>query len=290
MKRILNIFIYAFFFVPLLPGAEIARVTFFPHSPVNIESRASIDMQQSFPGLSLSTKGEQILIAECVLQHTSDLPLAVLPFEGYFTIKKMEISLDANGQKLHFDSKNGKDSLFLDQVAKILNQPQQFEVGEEGVFHLKDHAFLRLLEEIPLLKDLQPEALLSHFFAQHFVLAGQELWVGKQFSKNYDLSAFPKKLEYTVKTIDDYHVYLDFKGDLDKTVFPLTKKIMLEKEEVPVTVKLNGSVQGTGRWNRDHALLAEIEIHHTYTALFSAGPLQWMVHFNMVQNNHSSAK
>lgn len=57
---------------------------------------------------------------------------------------------------------------------------------------------------------------------------------------------------------------------------------------MPVTVKLNGSVEGRGRWNRDNALLFEIEAHHAYTAMLSAGPLQWMAHFDMIVENRST--
>lgn len=275
----------------MLEGAETTRVVFAADRPVSLQSQARFEMQQSFPGFSLSTKGEQTIRAACSIQHTQKTPIQAPPFNGMFSLKQIAISLEANDQKIAFDSNSSQDKgpFYLKHLVEILNQPMPFQVVEDGACEINSPQRLSLIDRVAPLQELNIKTFISCLLIESFLLAGEELTKGKEFTRSYTIPAFPKEILYTVSNIDDYHVYVDFAGELEKSAFALTRTMNIGREEVPVTIKLNGSVEGKGRWNRDHALLFEAEMHYTYTAQLSAGPLQWMTHFDMIVENRSAS-
>lgn len=274
-----------------LPSLK-TRLQFLPNVPFHLESHAFIEVTQSLPGLSLSTKGDQLLKAHLFIDRpSSDLLISSAPFDLTFILKELKILILANDEKITFDSNKKEPSLYLNQLSKIIDRSLHLHLGEKYTIEMRGNEFLQLIKEFSVLQEVHPQALLANMLSPLFALSGEELSPGKVIVREYDepnIMALPNKMEYTIRSIDDYNIYASMKGDIKKTTFSLSSKVLVKDVKEPVQVVLNGNMEGLGKWNRDNAMLSEIEMRYVYTATFTIGKLSWMMNFTIALQNKTT--
>jgi len=277
----------------LTSAEKTARLQYLPDLPVHITSEVTLDIHQSLPGLSLATRGNQRLEAMLTVSaEHSDLPIFQPPFHLSFVLKSLQINLRANDEDISFDSKQTDSSIYLSQVSKMVDRPIQLHFGDE--FKLENHSeeLQQMVKELPLLQEINPESLLIELFSHLFALGGQELTVGKTFQRDFSelsIPSFPDQIEYTVTDIDDYDIYATIKGKIEKQALQLKGLVQInDKQQDLVGVNLSGTMNGKVKWNRDNAMLYDMETDYEYSAKFHLGEWEWMM--NVTLGVHNSTK
>lgn len=296
MKRHLLALIFCLFCSGFSYAAEKkAHLQFVPNTPVNLSSEATIEVNQSLPGLSLSTRGKQSLKATLSISgNHNDLPITHAPLDLTFILKHLKISVRANEEELTFDSEDIEASLYLNQLSKIIEQPIRLHFGKNFKLESGSEEFQQTMKTLPVLQEVNPEALLMDLFLHLFALGGENLTEGAVIVRQFeglDIPSLPQKVEYTITSIDDYHIHARMIGNIEKQSFSLGGKSQpSDKEEELVNVSLNGTMEGKGRWNRDNAMLYDLEMHYIYTAMFKLGAWEWMMNANITIHNSTKLK
>lgn len=272
-----------------------AHLQYLPTTPVNLNSEVTIEVNQSLPGLSLSTRGNQTIKAILSVNgNQSDLPITHPPLDLTFILKHLKISLRANDEELTFDSEDLESSFYLSQVSKMIERPIRLHFGEEFKLESGSGELQQTMRELPVLQEVNPGALLMDLFLHLFALGGEELTEGKVIERKFeglDIPSLPSKVEYTISSIDDYNIHVAMKGNIEKQSFSLSGKVQVnDKDDELVNVTLNGTMEGKGKWNRDNAMLYDLEMHYTYTAMFKLGEWEWMMNVGVTVHNHTKLK
>lgn len=272
--------------------AGTASLRYLPDQPVSFKSTLNIDISQSLPGLSLSTKGKQHFDAEMIISQDQE-GLAVLspPFDIVFLLKGIKIDVQANGEDLHFDSKDKGNSLYLSQLSKLIDAPLHLHFGENYQIVGKNIGLNKSLEELPMLQEIDPVKILSELFLHLFGPAGKPLKEGDVIERNISeglIPSLPEKVTYTVTKIDDYHIYADIQGTIEKKKFDLLSLVKLqEKELASVSATLSGTIVGKIIWNRDNAMLHDLKLDYAYSARLQLAQWEWLMNVNLNLNNQT---
>lgn len=251
---------------------------FSPEKAVHHTTQASFDVKNVFPGISM--KGEE------TLKGTLEIitPAATMPsFDLKFVLGSLKIVLKANGEVLEFDSEDQGSSIYLSQLAQMVEKEIVLHVDDRGQVAIKEGAPLLLEEQLPLLKMIQMDALLQEMFAHPFVLVGEELEEGKTYLRTFSKAEppFPHELNYMITEIDEYQV----KGEIAGSLEPRT--LSFEQNDTLKAI-VNGTVNGQVTWNRDNALLYAVALDYAYSAKFFLGKKEWLVAVDVHVEHRSS--
>lgn len=268
-----------------------ANLQFLPNVPVHFNSELKLDISQSLPGLSLSTKGTQQLGADLTLiNQQGDLPVSAPPFSLKFVLKSLNIDLQANDENLSFRSDEMGASLYLSQLSKLVDRPIQLQFGEGFQLNRNNEELRRVAAELPVLTEISPDHLLVELFLHLFAAGGQELYVGQVIEKDisdWEIPSLPDTITYTITEIDDYNVYADIKGDIEKKKFQLSGEVSIGDKSEPVGASLSGRMVGKIKWNRDNAMLYELNLDYSYSARFQLAYWEWLMNVSLQLHNKS---
>ena len=277
--------------VQSLFGVKTAQLHYLPNTPVHLNSSLKLDISQSLPGLSLSTKGTQQLEADMVLNNSqSDLPLTMPPLNLTFVLKSLNIDLQANDETLTFRSDEMGTSLYLSQLSKLIDRPIQLRLGEEFKLDRDNEELRRAVSELPVLTEISPDHLLVELFLHIFAAGGRELQVGQVIEKDlsdWQIPSLPTKIIYTITEIDDYSVYADIQGEMEKRMFQLEGEVSVGNTDEPVAASLSGRMEGKVKWNRDNALLYELELDYAYSTRLQLASWEWLMNVSLNLHNKS---
>lgn len=278
----------------MLFASKQAHLQYLPNTPVHLHSTLAIDISQSLPGLSLSTKGEQIIDAEMRLSHeNTEMPLTVPPFSLSFVLKNVDINLQANDEDLIFKSGEIGTSLYLNQLSKLVDRAIQLNFDESFTMDQYNEELHRAVKELPVLTEVNPESLLVELFLHLFAAGGQKLEVGQVIEKDlgpWTIPSLPQKVIYTITGIDDYNVYADVSGDVEKQKFELGGQVMLGELSKSIGASLSGTLFGKIKWNRDNAMLYELNLQYAYVARFQLAKWEWLMNVNLDLHNRTKLK
>jgi hypothetical protein len=272
-------------------GGKSAHLHYLPNVPVHLTSELKLDISQSHPGLSLSTKGAQNIRADLtIINDQPELPLASPPFSLKFLLKGIDIDLQANDENIAFRSEEMGTSLYLNQLSKLVDRPIHLRFGEG--FKLSQHheELSRAAVELPVLTEISPDQMLVEMFLHLFATAGQKLQVGQVIEQDlaeWTIPSLPQKVIYTITDIDDYNVHAEIKGDIEKRKFELGGQISLGEEAQAVAASLSGQLLGKVKWNRDNAMLYELSLDYSYVARFQLAQWEWQMFVSLNLHNKS---
>lgn len=277
----------------LFAAEKKARLHYTPDTPVYLESGIELEITQSLPGLSLATRGTQSIGANLTLNTDHPgIPVTQGPADLSFVLKALKIDLKANDVELHFDSKDTEPSLYLNQVSKMISRPIKIHLNENFQLDGAGPDLSRMARELPVLKEVGAECILFELLLHLFALGGEELAEGKEIQRTIGgcaPSSLPPKIDYTITKIDDYNVYASFKGNIEKQKFQLLGEVKIDDQmQEFVNVTLSGSMEGKGRWNRDNAMLHELEALYTYSAMFKLGKWEWLMNVSVKVKNRTA--
>lgn len=295
MKFLYILLCFSLSFVSFNAVEKKGRLQFVPNFPVYLNSEVSLNINQSLPGLSLSTRGVQKMQAIIAIQSASpDLPVTKPPFDLSFILKSLKISIKVNDEELSFNSEDSEPSLYLNQVSKLIDRPIMIHFGEGVALIDKNGELQQIVRELPVFQEINPADLLVDLFYFNFGLAGEELKEGKIVERTLlkkSNPSQPDKVTYTITAIDDYNIHASIKGDVEKQPFTLEGKVKINQDQVePVYVTLKGTMEGNGKWNRDNSMLNDLELHYSYAAVFKLAEYEWMMQVTVDVHNSTKLK
>lgn len=277
------------FLIGSLHAAKTAHLQYLPNVPVHLNSELKLDISQSLPGLSLSTKGTQQLEANLTLiNEQNDLPVSSPPLSLKFVLKSLNIDLQANDENLTFRSDELGASLYLSQLSKLVDRPIHLQFGNGFQLDRDNEELRRATAELPVLTEISPDHLLVELFLHLFAAGGQELTVGQVIEKDlsdWEIPSLPNTVTYTITDIDDYNVYAEIKGDIEKKKFQLAGEVTIGDESEPVGASLTGHLSGTIKWNRDNAMLYELTLDYSYSTRFQLAYWEWLMNVSLQLHN-----
>ncbi|MGA8164613.1 MAG: hypothetical protein WB791_06260 [Waddliaceae bacterium] len=260
-----------------------AHLQYQPDLPVYLDSNLTLSLNQSLPGFSLSSRAKQTIGATLTLTSgQTDLPLFHPPFDLTFLLKSIKIGLQANGAEMVFDSDQMESSLYLSRLSKMIHRPIRIHFDRNFKMESRSHDLNQMVEELPLLQEIDPESLLVELFLHLFSLAGNELAVGQTIQKvlaDHPIPAIPQRIDYTVTSIDDYAIEASVTGEIGKMAFQLSSLMPTESGASElVDVSVSGTMKGNIKWNRDNAMLYEMKMQYDSSGTFKIGEWEWMMH------------
>lgn len=272
-----------------LHAAKTAHLQYLPNVPVHLNSELKLDISQSLPGLSLSTKGTQQIGADLtVISEQKDLPVSSPPLNLKFVLKSLNIDLQANDENLTFRSDEMGASLYLSQLSKLVDRPIHLQFGNGFELDRDNEELRRTASELPVLTEISPDHLLVELFLHLFAAGGQELSVGQVIQKDlsdWEIPSLPNTVTYTITDIDDYNVYAEIKGDIEKRKFQLAGEVTFGGESETVGASLTGHLSGKIKWNRDNAMLYELTLDYSYSARFQLAYWEWLMNVSLQLHN-----
>ncbi len=275
----------------VLFASKQAHLQYLPNVPVHLHSTLAIDISQSLPGLSLSTKGEQNIDAEMTLFHeNAEMPLTTPPFSLNFVLKNIDINLQANDEDLIFNSGEMGASLYLNQLSKLVDRTIQLNFNESFSLDQYNEQLHRAVTELPVLTEVNPDHLLVELFLHLFAAGGQKLEVGQVIEKDlgaWSIPSLPQKIIYTITQIDDYNVYADITGDIEKQKFELDGQVVLGESSESIGASLSGALKGRVKWNRDNAMLYELNLEYAYVSRVQLAKWEWLMNINLDLHNRT---
>lgn len=286
----LFIALLAFFFP--CSAATAAQLQYLSEFPVQHTSKLSLDVQESLPILNFTTKGNQVLKFDLVVQNGSNkLPLVKLPLALQLTLRDLFISLKVNGEELTFDPRGEKVSVPLIQLGQLIDKPMQFIIDSNGYLIDKSDVFATIYKHQPALKDLSIPLMLNEMFFHLFGLAGREFAIGEKIkvaAMPDPSNSLPASITYEILDINDHVITARMEGSIEPRSFsfdPLMGADMGVSKKVEM--KLTGDTQGTISWNRTNALLYTLNNHYRYQAEMKFGEMRW--NLQMTISNVSSS-
>jgi len=254
-----------------------------------------MEMSQSLPGLSLSTRAKQQIEATLtVTTDNMDLPITQPPFDLIFVLKSLKIDLNANGEDITFDSNQMSESLYLNQVSKIIDRPIQIHFGDRFELQSQSDDLRQIIKELPVLQEIDPETLLMELFLHLFALEGKELTVGQTYQRNlgdHAIPTLPNVVKYTITAIDDYNIHAAISGNIEKRKLELKGLVQVnDKKQASVKASLSGTMNGNVKWNRDNAMLYNLEMEYAYSAMFKLAEWDWMMNVTLHLHNRTKMK
>lgn len=283
MRKSFFTVVFLLFSCAALSSEKTARLQYQPDLPVDLDSTLTLSVSQSLPGFSLSSRAKQNIEATLtVTSDQSDLLLFHPPFDLTFILKSLKINLQANDAEMLFDSGQMESSLYLSQLSTIINRPIRIHFDTHFKMQSRSQDLHQMAEKLPVLQEIDPESLLVELFLHLFSLAGKELTVGQTFQKDlgdHPIPAIPQRIDYTITSIDDYTIQATMTGDIGKIKFQLKGLMPMELGQLePVDVSVSGTMNGNIKWNRDNAMLYELEMSYDTSGMFKIGEWEWMMH------------
>ncbi|ADI37629.1 hypothetical protein [Waddlia chondrophila] len=273
----------------LFASTKTASLRYLPNTPVHLASDLKLDISQSLPGLSLSTKGVQRLEADLTLRNEQPEPSSsVLPLNLTFVLKKLSIDLQANDETLTFRSDEAGTSLYLTQLSKLIDRPIQLKLDRHFQLSRDNEELRRAVSELPVLAEMNPDHLLVELFSSVFVPGNQELSVGQVIRKDlsdWEIPSLPKEVVYTITKIDDYSVYAEICGEIEKKKFQLSGEVVIGGKGESVAAALSGLMEGKVKWNRDNAMLYELELNYSYSTRLQLASWDWLMNVSLNLHN-----
>ncbi len=275
-------------------AAQSAKLHYLPNIPVQLESELKIDITQSLPGLSLSTKGNQKFAADLTMQNfQSELPIAAPPFVLKFVLNHLDIALQANDEELNFRSDKLGGSLYLNQLSNLIDHPVYLQFDKDFLLAADNVELRQAAAQLPVLSEINPANILAELFLHLFAAGGRDLYVGKVIEKDiseWQIPSLPKIVAYTISEIDDYNVYASISGSLEKQTLELDGKVNWGGSSKQVQASLSGEMFGKIRWNRDNAMLYSLSLEYSYSARFQLAAQEWLMNVSLILQNQSKLK
>lgn len=254
-----------------------------------------MEMSQSLPGLSLSTRAKQQIDASLtVTTDNTDMPITQPPFDLNFVLKSLKIDLYANDEDVAFDSDQMSESLYLNQVSKMIDRPIQMHFGDRFDLQSESEDLRQIIKELPVLQEVDLKSMLVELFLHFFALGGKELTVGQTYQRDlgdHSIPTLPNVVNYTITAIDDYNIHASISGNIEKRKLKLKGLVQVnDKELANVEVSLSGTMNGKVKWNRDNAMLYDLEMEYAYSAMFKLAEWDWMMNVTLHLHNRTKMK
>lgn len=260
------------------------KLQFLPNVPVTQTDEVNIEMHQTLPGFKLDAKSKQVFQTE--MKIISDLPVAQPPLNLLITVKDVSIDMNINDTPFAYKTKEGDSAQSEEgaQLSKVVNRPINLRFGEKFKMEDKNPELDKLMEQLPVLEELNFDEVLKEIFMYMFALSGKDLQVGTtsiieiptEFGTNV-----PLIVTATVSKIDDTAVYANFVGNLNAVDVPMENEIVLpDNKTEKVTMSVSGKFNGTGKWNRENALLHDIQTQFDISGKVKASGLEWPLSVN----------
>ena len=261
-------------------GPSTVKLQYLPHTPVMQHTHLILSIDQALPALKLDTEAQQNLQAQLILL-SEQREGAVLqpPLDLIFQLRGMKINLKANGETASFDSSHPGSSLMMAQVAKMIDRPIKLHFEDDFTIDGGAQNLDLLLRELPVVKELEPQALLQDLFRHLFALAGKELSMGDQILRTLPPNKTiysPSTYEYVVTAITDQEVQAALNGRIESRTIALNKSLKMdENTEEKAVLTVSGTVSGRITWNRQNAMIYHAEIEHVFSGLLKIADLEW---------------
>lgn len=281
-----SIIVFVFFCLGGCNGlfAEI-ELAFVPNRPVQQESRLTIQLQQSLPGMQLQATMQERLMADVKMVDRADLPINRPPFNLLFTLKDLTVCLQTGDKQVEYQVNKPNTSLFLAEIHDMIDKPIKLYFDEKC--HLLPHTpgIVQLAKELPLLSQIHPQSLAEELFQHQFSLAGRPLIVNKSYTillKGMGMQ--PKSLIYTITSINDQEIVATLKGDIPSTSFAMQTEVLTSnilRKGIRLTV--DGLISGEIRWSRSNALLYALKLKTIYRGIYLATGFKGSLNLEMQQ-------
>jgi hypothetical protein len=199
----------------------------------------------------------------------SDFPVFQGPMDAQYVFKKIKFEYLTPEENFSYDTENpalshmdSELAAHCTQLNQLINRPLMLHFNNDLKLENKTDAYQDLLSELPLIQ-IFPQDFFNDSFSHAFALAGQELKVGKTYQKvmHFAESITPYTVNYTILKITDEEVSALIFGEVE---FQETESDFLVEEDVgeqPLKVEFHfkGKITGKGIWNRQNALIYQID-------------------------------
>lgn len=258
-----------------LHADESVRLQYQPNIPIELTSQLELQMDEVLPGFKLAGTSLQTTQADVSLVgESTDIPFLNLPFDLQFTLKSIQVDLLANNVKAGFSTSQPSNSMQLAQAQRLVNFPIKLHFDEKGMLAENNLELQKAFAEFPVLGQIHLDKFLQEWFEPLTTLAGFELVVGSKFQRERMNGSF---VTYEIITIDEEGVEAKFNGPIARNQIPLGNR--------PKTyLDLNGVFEGHVIWNRENALLCNVQAVYEYQAILKEEDSSWTMKFVIKHN------
>ncbi len=254
----------------------------FTNTPVEQTNELAIEMHQSLPGIKLDANSQEAFRAIVKLVgEDSYSPITQPPLELNYTLKEMKIDLNINGKPVRYHTSEPAASVEVAQLSKVIDKPIPLRFTEGFALDPKNKELQKLIQDYPVLDEINFDEVLRELFIYVFALAGKDLTVGSNFQVKFPAditSGVPIYLNYEITKIDDQAIQANMSGNIDVKGMKLENKLVLEggKEE-EAQMSLSGKITGTATWNRKDALIHQTDSQFVLKGNVKIAELEWPI-------------
>lgn len=271
--------------------SEQAQLIYLPNTPVLLHSIFSAELEQSPPNLSFKSTLHQELEASILLNNPANLPIAEGPLDMTFKLLDLKVDLQANNISTHFNAKKPETSLFLAEIKDILNRPLRIYFDHSLHMRPETTELQQLAKELPILSNMHPQSLVEELFQHLFSLAGKKLSVGDSFTivgETPSPDITPQIINYQISDIDNKHIKARLIGSIKLPPTPLKTTIQsADKTKMTAMLNLKGEMEGEIIWQRNNALIHELQIKAVYQGSINGEQSKWPIRLELKHSLNS---
>ena len=267
-------------FTSLTAADQSIKLQYALQDPVQLLNTNSLEISQSMPGLKLNSTSQQFIKATLSIEaphHAANISQP--PFDALLRIQAFRVNISANQDNITFDSSQPGNSMLLAAISKILERPIRIHVDKKLNFDRNSEDVLKILNDIPTLKEIDAYHFLEAILQPMFAMAGKNLQVGSKFQNNIVLGlvgSFPATLNYEVTGITDNQVLATINGEFEPQTIKLKSLMEIDdKKSEQAELSISGTITGEAAWGIQNALLFNLKNHYQYNGVLKIGDLEW---------------
>lgn len=253
------------------PGGQVVRQTMHVQSTV----------EQEFPGATLRVVLDQTMDWDVQVEDGEDTVTIQGPVDISMALRRLQVHIQAREFEVNFDSDQPTTDPLFAQVRQIIGAPVVVNLREDFTLAGAIEGLQELLQALPLLPAMVPPTLIEDLVEHTFALAGRNLVDSQPIQRTMTLgrtAPLVVPLTYEVVSLNRGKVEASISGKLDdvEQVIALDEMLGEQEDEAEAYASLlfTGEVSGSGAWDLNNSFLCQMDLKHSYRALFSVGELK----------------
>lgn len=230
------------------------------------DSSSSMHSSWDLVGKTTVVDLKQSQSAEIVFKSEGKPPYA-FPIPLTFTLKKVQIEIDADGQKLIQDTKNPGQILSLTELSHFVDRPFSLKLTQTAPFVAYEDAFAKQFADLQSFDQPVFEGLFIDALHQYMEILQHPLKVGEGFQLTWPRStrqAFTAVATYAVKEVTEEQAVIESTWVVERQ-----KSLLKGSKGEDVPAVIIGEMKG--RWTIQRRDLLQFHFEEKGTISYSIG-------------------
>lgn len=277
--------------ISVMAAPSAIRLGYLTDHPVDQTSSLTVEIEQHRDRGVTTSSARQEIQATLNIPGSSNQVVKSLPVNLTVDLQALKVGSNAGGHTIAFDSNRPGESPFLAEVSKLIGRSVTFSVDEDLQIGVESPEFVRFLRQLEQIGGFRAGGLFSQVLQNLFALAGQNLQVGTEVTRQFALGGdqdVSMNVVYRVADITDKEVRAVVSGGFDAVEIEQAG-FGGPQGDAQVALSLEGRVEGKATWSRKNALVYRTRIDYIYNGVLTVNGVETPLEVRLRHEDQSKA-